>query len=132
MRDEAMSASLSPCSPPFHPSTMTDKYPTVLGGEHHQGGESQDLDKAYDHPPASRIANDAGKARAYAEGKVNGAGPGAGEKDGPDETAVNALSLPGRGLGENKGSDVAFMLAQERGNTAGSGYTKGGPAPGIA
>ncbi|BGP00119.1 hypothetical protein RTBOTA2_003686 [Rhodotorula toruloides] len=86
---------------------MTDKYPTVLGGEHHQGGESQDLDKAYDHPPASRIANDAGKARAYAEGKVNGAGPGAGEKDGPDETA-------------------------ERGNTAGSGYTKGGPAPGIA
>lgn len=61
---------------------------TVLGGEHHQGGESEDLDKAYEHPPASRIANDAGKAHAYANGKVNGAGPGAGEKEGPDTTTA--------------------------------------------
>jgi len=54
---------------------------THLGGEHHQGGEPQSLDRASE-PPASRIASDTGKAHAYAEGKLNGAGPGAGEKGG--------------------------------------------------
>ncbi|TNY20795.1 cellulose-binding, family II [Rhodotorula diobovata] len=84
---------------------------THLGGEHHQGGEPQSLDRASE-PPASRIASDTGKAHAYAEGKLNGAGPGAGEKGGA--SSATAASDEGRG------------------NTAGSGYVEGGPAPGIA
>ncbi|GAA5899156.1 hypothetical protein JCM8208_003019 [Rhodotorula glutinis] len=106
---------------------------THLGGEHHVGGESQSVDRVRE-PPASKIASDAGKAHSYAQGKLNGAGPGAGEKSGPltgnDEvrsrSSVSSSCAPGRDslAGPSTHGSV--------GNTAGSGYVKGGLAPGIA